>query len=180
MRAFFKAAAFAAVLTVAAFAVALLPIVAFADTDISSIAPAADTTVTVPWGDLIGQLGVDLLPWAGLALLTVITSLLPAPVRAIVAKFRTAQVDQLLERALGYAATRLRDQLQGKELTLDVHSKLVKEATDYAIEHGSKAILDYAGEVSLPDKVSARVLTSPSVQAARGLISPAFPSAAAK
>jgi hypothetical protein len=51
---------------------------------------------------------------------------------------------------------------------------------DYAVQHGSKAVLDYAGEASLPDKLSARILTSPSVQAARGALSPAFPSAAAK
>jgi hypothetical protein len=146
----------------------------------SSVAPISDSTVTFGWGDFIGQLGMQLLPWAGLALLTVITGLLPAPVRAIVQKYRTAQVDQLLERALGYAATRLRDQLQGQTLSIDVHSKLVKEATDYAIQQGSKAVLDYAGEISIPDKLSARVLTSPSVQAARGMISPAFPSAAAK
>jgi hypothetical protein len=141
---------------------------------------APDTTVHVAWGDIIGQIGVDLLPWAGLALLTMIIGLLPAPVRAVIQKFRTAAVDQLLERALGYAAMRLQDQLKGQELTLDVHSRLVKEAADYALEHGSKVVLDFAGERGLPEKLSARVLTSPSVQAARGAISPAFASAAAK
>jgi hypothetical protein len=169
MRTFLKVAALAV-------AIVLFAVPAFAQ----AVTAAQDTTVHVPWGDLIGQIGVDLLPWAGLALLTVVTSLLPAPVRAIVAKFRTAQVDQLLERALGYAATRLRTQISGQELSLDVHSKILKEAVDYAVQHGSKAVLDYAGEASLPDKLSARILTSPSVQAARGALSPAFPSAAAK
>jgi hypothetical protein len=149
---------------------------AFAQT----VTTPADTTVHFAWGDLIGQIGVDLLPWAGLALITVLTGLLPAPVKAIIQKYRTQQVDQLLERALGYAATRLRGSLSGQELSIDVHSKILKEAVDYAVQHGSKAVLDYAGEASLPDKLSARILTSPSVQAARGSLSPAFPSAAAK
>jgi hypothetical protein len=146
----------------------------------SSVVTAPDTTVHVAWGDLIGQIGVDLLPWAGLALLTVLTSLLPAPVRAIVEKFRTAQVDQLLERALGFAASQLQTRLQGQEINVDLHNALVAKAAQYAVDHGSKVVLDYAGTQALPEKIAARVLTSPAVQAAQGKLSPAFPSAAAK
>jgi hypothetical protein len=178
MRAFFKAAALAAALALSPIPI-LAPVVAFAQ-DASSSVASASTVVHFAWGDLIGQIGVDLLPWAGLLLLGMVTSLLPAPVRAIIQKYRTAQVDQLLERALGFAAARLQDQLKGQVLTVDLHNQVVAEAAQYAIDHGSKAVLDYAGQQAIPEKLTARVMTSPSIQAARGLLSPAFPSAAAK
>ena len=90
MRTFLKAAAIAAAVSLAALAIIALPIAAFAQDAVSSVAPvAANTNVSIPWGDVIGQLGVDLLPWAGLALLTLITSLFRAPIKALVQKYRT-------------------------------------------------------------------------------------------
>lgn len=134
-------------------------------------AQAVDTTVHVGWGDLVGQLGVDFLPWAGLALFGIVVGIIGKAfpiVGAILTTQRTAQVEQLLERALGYAASQLQGALKGKELNVNVKTELVAHALQYALDHGSKALLDFVGGVSaLSEKVEARILTSPAVQSAQ-------------
>jgi hypothetical protein len=138
----------------------------------SALAQATtDTTVHLGFGDVIAQIGTDVVPWAATALIAIIIGLVakafPA-VGAFLTTQRTQQVEQLLERALGFAAAQLQSSLKGKELTVDVKNALVKQAVDYAWQHGSKAILDFiGGRTALPDKVQARLLTSPAVQAAQ-------------
>lgn len=133
----------------------------------SSSAPVpASTVVSFDWGDFVGRLGSELIPWAVLLVIGVITSLLPAPVRAFLNTQRTAQVEQLLEKALGFAAARLSDSVKGQTLTLDVQNELAANALQYALDHGSKAVLDFAGgQAALPQKLVARMPASPSVNA---------------
>jgi hypothetical protein len=132
---------------------------------------APDTTVHIGFGDIIGQIGIEVVPWAASALVLAITGLVlkffPAA-GALLTTQRTAQVEQLLERALGYAASQLQANLKGRELDVNVKNELIANAVQYAIDHGSKALIDFMGGQSvLADKVEARVLTSPAVQAAQ-------------
>ncbi len=129
---------------------------------------AADTTVHVPYGDVIGQLGLEILPWVGILLLGLVIKILPAPVKAFLTQQRIDQVEQLMERALGFAAANLQAQLKGRELTVDVKNQLVAQAGQYVIDHGSATILDFiGGETAIPEKLAARLMTSPSIQAAQ-------------
>ncbi len=126
---------------------------------------AQDTTVTLGWGDLAGALLITFLPIAGVALLGLILSL-PA-IKQHLSKERTEQLEQLAERALGYAALQIADKLKGQTLTIEIQNELARKAAQYAIDHGSKAILDFAGgNAVLQDKMKARLLTSPAVNAA--------------
>jgi len=144
-----------------------------------AFAQSTDTTVHLGWGDIIGQLGLDLVPWVASLLVAALVGLVAKffPVAgAILTKERTQAVEQLLERGLGFAASNAQAQLKGKELTVDVKNKLIADAVQYALDHGSRAILDYiGGETALPDKVNARLLTSPAVKAAQIGTQPPFP-----
>ncbi len=126
---------------------------------------AQDNTVTLGWGDLVGALLITFLPIAGVALLGLILGL-PA-IKQHLSKERTEQLEQLAERALGYAALQIADKLKGQTLTIEIQNELARKAAQYAIDHGSKAILDFAGgNAVLQDKMKARLLTSPAVNAA--------------
>ncbi len=129
---------------------------------------ASDTTVSLGWGDLIGAVGQQLVPWAALGFITLVMAILPAPVKVWFDSKRTAQVEQLLERGLGFAASKLGDTVKGQTLSVDVKNKLISGALQYALDHGSDALIKWmGGEGAVPAKLEARLLTSPSVVAAQ-------------
>jgi hypothetical protein len=148
-------------LALAASLVLATTIVVLAQT--SSLPVPASTFVSFDWGAALGALGTQLVPWAATALLALVIALLPAPVRAFLTTQRTAQVEQLLERALGYGVAQVEDAAKGHPLSVDVKNEVLASAIQYALDHGSKALLDFVQKDAIPQKLEARVATSPAV-----------------
>jgi hypothetical protein len=166
MRAFIKAAALAAVVALS-FMPALMPVAALAQAASSSavVVAAPDTIVSVPWGDWLATLLGDAAAVLSVVILGVVTRFLPATLKAWLTAQRTAQVEQLLERALGFAAQKIAIAVKGKVLDVDVHNQMVEDALQYAIDHGpAKLIAWMGGADAIEQKIIARIPTSPSVQ----------------
>src|SRR4051794_19897080 len=102
MRTLFRAAALAAALSLACLGAA------FAAT------AAPDTIVSVPWGEWVGQILVDGAGILAVVIMAVLTRFLPATLRAYLTEQRTQQVEQLLERALGFAAQKIAVNIKGR------------------------------------------------------------------
>jgi hypothetical protein len=131
----------------------------------SSIAPP-DTVVTVPWGDWLGPVLMDAAGLLATVIMAVVLRFLPASLRAWLTAQRTAQLEQLLERALGYAAQKTAVAVQGRTFEVDVHTELLAKGAQYAINNGPKKLIEWAGgEKAIIDKLTARIPTSPSVKA---------------
>jgi hypothetical protein len=136
----------------------------------------ASTQVSLGWGDVVSTVLTSyLVPAAGVALAGVLIAILPAPIKVFFDSQRTAQVEQLLERALGYGAAQVAAAVKGQTLTVDVQNKIVQSALQYAIDHGSAALINWMGGAAggtkadnavIAQKLTARVLTSPAVNAA--------------
>ena len=124
----------------------------------SAIAQAVtDTVVQIPigtWADYI-------LPVAGaLAMAAVVwlLSYLPAPVVAVL---KTAQVEQILQRAIDFAINMVQGATKDKVLDVDVGNAVVKQAADFVIKYGPKWIVDFlGGEAGIRDRIIARLQIS--------------------
>jgi small basic protein len=163
MRALLKAAALAAVVFLAAMPV-LAPVAAFAQdasSAVSSVAPPADTTVSVPVGSWLQASVTVLADILGLViggLVTVILAKLPASIRTYVTAGVIAQVDQLLGRAVQFALQKAVDTFGTKEITFDVKSAVVADAVNYAIDHGPGKLIDLMGGAEgIEQKIIARL-----------------------
>ena len=119
---------------------------------------AADTTVTVPWGAMLA--GILVQAQAGL------TALLLGALSALVLKMpgwlqgliATAKVEQVLERAIGYAVATTAGAVQGEALTVDTGNKVVKQAVEYVLTHAPAWLVKWmGGEDKIAQKVIARL-----------------------
>lgn len=139
---------------------------------VASSAPPPDTVVVVPWGGWLTGLLQFCMELAGTLLLGVLTfaaTKLPASIQAYVTKQRIAQVEQLLERGLGYAVSQIEEAVKGKTLSIDVKNDLVEEAAQYVIDHAPTWLIDWmGGGQAIAEKIRARLPTSPAVQVASG------------
>lgn len=132
----------------------------------SSVPIVTDTVVAVPWGDWLASILADAAGVLAVVIMAVVTRFLPASLKAWLTAQRTAQVEQLLERALGYAATKIAASVRGQVLTLDARNRLVADALRYAVEHGPEKLVDWMGGAKgIEEKILARLPTSPSVKA---------------
>lgn len=117
-----------------------------------------DTVVQIPigtWADYV-------LPAAGaiaLAAVVWLISYLPAPVVAIL---KTAQVEQILQRAIDFAINMVQGATKDRVLEVDVGNAVVKQAADYVIKYGPKWLIDFlGGETGIRDRIIARLDISP-------------------
>ncbi|UYN98345.1 MAG: hypothetical protein KIT02_10240 [Devosia sp.] len=153
MRLLKQAAIFAALfLGLPSLIVALAPVSAFAQDG---------TTVSLPWGDWLGDiltlLGTVLATAIG-ALLTWALSFVPATLRAYITDQMIKQVEQLLARAIGHGVNVAAGALEGKELTFDLRHQILADALRYAVEHGpAKLIAWMGGEAGIIEKIEARL-----------------------
>ena len=60
----------------------------------ATLAPAADTVVSVPWGDWLGTLLVDGIGVLAVAIMGIVLRFLPASLRSYLTAQRTAQGDR--------------------------------------------------------------------------------------
>lgn len=152
----------------AAFALALLFLAPLA-----ALAADASANVTIPLGQWLQNLATSatdvLAPIVLGALFWAIGKVSPAAV----ALLKTAQVEQLMTRAIGYGVNAVAGAAQGKELTINVVNPVIAEAAQYAIDHGPGWFLDYiGGEDALKAKIFARLPVDASVTASAAGVAP--------
>lgn len=115
---------------------------------------AADTSVTIPWGDWIASAAAhsaEILVMVGLWMLR----RLPGQ---LVAVLQMVRADQLLERAVDYGINAVAGAARGRSLTVDVGSEVAAQAIRYAIDNGPRWLIDWmGGEVGIRQKVIARL-----------------------
>lgn len=132
----------------------------------SAVVLVTGTAVSIPWGNWIAETltgGVSVL---ALAIMGIVIKFLPSSLSAWLTSQRIAQVEQLLERALGFAAQNIGVAVKGKVITLDVKNELIQKALQYAIDNGPKKLIEWMGGTpGVTAKLIARIPTSPSVAA---------------
>lgn len=115
---------------------------------------AADTAVTVPWGDWIASAAshsAEILVMIGLWMLR----RLPGQVVAVLQMVRA---DQLLERAVDYGINAVAGAARGRSLTVDVGSEVAAQALRYAIDNGPGWLVSWmGGEEGVRQKIIARL-----------------------
>lgn len=114
---------------------------------------ASDTTVTIPYGQLVGEVATAALLALGGAI-TYAFRFIPAHLRWIVS---VAKIDQLLEKALAKARAEITESITPKEWTVDVKNKMVANALQYAIGHFPSMIDQMGGIDKAREKLQARL-----------------------
>lgn len=129
--------------------------------------PAADTTrACAPAGDWVGDVAVALPSLLATIIMGVVLRFLPAQLKGFLTAQRTAQAEQLLERALGMAASKLADNLKGKGISVDVKNKVLADGLQYVIDHGADPLKKWlGGQGAIVQKLEARLATSPAIAA---------------
>lgn len=128
---------------------------------VSTASLAADTTVTIPYGDWLGSTSgvvATLLGIAGATLLGALVKFLPAPLQAILNEKNINAVDQLLYRAISFGVAKAAESLKGKEIDFDVRNEALAHAAQYAIDHGPDKLITWAGgPKGIEDKIFSRM-----------------------
>lgn len=139
------------------------PAAAGATTTTITTAPPA---VSIPWGDwldaAINQVVIPLLGVVVLSLLTIagarIAPLLPSWLQGFVNTKNTAALEQLIVPALATGLKSVGSSVDGKAIAVPVQSAAVATAADYAVAHGSAALVKWAGGPDgIRQKIEARL-----------------------
>ena len=111
---------------------------------------AVGTAVSIPWGDWLSSLAPGLLDVALAALaaaLAWVLKILPASIANVVTPIvKSAQVEQLLARAVSYGINAVAGAAHDKVLSVDVGNQVVAEALEYAIAHGPAWLTEFTGD----------------------------------
>jgi hypothetical protein len=125
---------------------------------------AADTTISIGWGDALGAVLPSLAEVAVIAIIGLLIKVLPAPLQAYLTAQRIAQVEQLLGNAVNYGVNVVTTATKDKAVTIDVHNEMVAEALQYALDHGPEKLIDWMGGLdAVKQKIIARLPPLPSV-----------------
>lgn len=115
---------------------------------------AGDGQIVIPWGDWLAQSADVLVTLAG-AVLAFALARLPA---SISATLKTFQVEQLLDKAIGYGINMVAGAAKGQALTVPVANKVIETAIEYAINNGSAALIRWmGGKDVIEQKIIARL-----------------------
>lgn len=135
----------------------------------ATVIVAADTKVSVPWGDWVGQvlgLAASIIAVVLGGILTWAARLLPAWLRAFVTKERTDQVEQLLQHAIDWGLNAVAGAARGQTLEVNVGSQVVAEAAQYAVDHGPEKLVNWMGGAEgIKEKIIARIPLVPDATA---------------
>lgn len=127
---------------------------------------AGDGQVVIPWGDMLASSASTLVTLAA-SVLALALARLPASILSVV---KTWQVDQLLERSIGYGINMVAGAAKGQAMTVPVANKVIETALEYAVSNGSSALIKWmGGEKVIEQKIIARLDLVPSA----GNITPA-------
>jgi len=123
---------------------------------------AADGTVVIPWGDwvvgLAGQHATEILIGGMLVLFRKLPS-------SVYLAIQTLRVDHLLENAINAGLNAVAGAAKNKALTVDVGSKVLAEAMNYAVRNAPALVKWLGGESGLKDKIFARLDLAPEASA---------------
>lgn len=112
------------------------------------------TIVTIPWGDLVA----GILPAAQILFMGGLLWVLSHFAPSLYAILRTAQVEQLMNRALDFAVNAVAGATKGKTLEIDTGNEVLKNALTYVLAHGGGWLQEFAGTpIELAEKLYARL-----------------------
>ena len=115
---------------------------------------AADTAVTIPYGDWINSIGTLILEIVPVALLWLVRKL-PASIGQIIS---TMQVDQLLTKAIGYAINAVEGATAGRTLSVNVGNAVLAQALNYVTTHAPQWLINWMGGLdAIAQKIIARL-----------------------
>lgn len=100
-------------------------------------------------GTVVAALAVPLV-WYGVKLLSAKLHISGLEIDAA----QRAVVDQAMQKAIGFAVSKVQDMVKGKPLTIDVKNAMVAEAANFAIAHAPEA-LDHFGIG--PDEIATKL-----------------------
>lgn len=135
-----------ALLVCAVLALALWPLLAFAQT-------AAPPPVVVPWGDWLAAVA----PTIGVGVVGLITwalRQLPAQASGVLTAMR---VDQLLARAVDYGVNVTQGAVRGRTLDVATGNAVLAAAMRYAVEQAPTIVAMAGGEALVRNKIIARL-----------------------
>lgn len=147
----------------------MMPLVAHAQDAAASA--ATGTTVSVPWGDWLLDCAAAMASVAAAGLVW-LCRFLPASVRALV---QTAQVEQVLQKAITYGINAVAGAEKGKTLSVDVGNSVVAEALNYAVTHGPSWLQGWVGG---PDALAQKIIARLDLEAASQATTPSAAAAA--
>lgn len=141
------------------FLFAALALVALCSPSLAQTAQTAgDGQVVIPWGDLLSTSASVIITLA-VSVLAFALRKLPASITAVI---KTYQVDQLLERAIGYGINSVAGAAKGQSLSVPVGNKVLEVALEYAVTNGSKALVEWMGGKDIvAQKIVARMDLAP-------------------
>jgi len=123
----------------------------------TAAAPIVDTVVNVPWGDWLSAAADNIV----VIVVAVVGWALRKLPSHIVAMIKTAQVDQLLYKAIDAAINRTAGAAKGEALSFKVSNEVLAKALQYAIDNAPKWMISWSGGVDgLRDKIVARLNVS--------------------
>ena len=119
---------------------------------------AEDGKVVIPWGDLLYSSASLLVTLAG-SVLAFALARLPASILTVI---KTWQVDQLLQRSIGYGINMVAGAAKGQALSMPVANKVAEAALEYAVTNGSAALVAWmGGKPVVAQKIIARLDLAP-------------------
>lgn len=118
---------------------------------------ASETQVSIPWGDWLASIltfaNEIVVPLVGVVVAWALKQLPPA----VAGYLKTLQVEQLLDRAIGWGLTAVRGAAEGKQLTFDIGNKVAAQAVQYAVDHAPTLVAWMGGPAKLKEKILARL-----------------------
>ena len=136
----------------------------------ATVVLAADTTVTLPWGDWLSAIRGQVAAIAESVAMVIVAFALkfvPPAIKAFLDEQRIKQVEQLLENAIGYGTNAASGAVKGKTLDLNVGVEVVAAALQYAIDNGPGWLVKWMGGTEgVRDKIIARLPLGENVRAA--------------
>lgn len=114
---------------------------------VPAFAGDAAGAVVIPLGDLVAAFASAVGP-AALALLAwIVNRWVPAIIRPLL-------TEQLLTRALDYALAATEGAAKGKVLTVPVANEVLRQAGQYAVDHGAPWLLKWIGDTVEPKLIA--------------------------
>lgn len=129
----------------------------------TSVPANTNNTVVIPFGDWINAIAPTVIEIAG-AVITVVVAwavqYLPAFLRGFVGANITAQVEQVLDRAIDWAVAQVAGASRDKEVTIPVGNAMVASALSYVITHAPEWLVKWmGGAAAIEQKILARIST---------------------
>ncbi len=103
--------------------------------------PLGNTVVSIPWGDIVSYI----LPAIGTLFLGGILWIAQTFAPPVYALLRTAQVEQLMERAKDFGINSVAGAVKGKTLDFNVGNDVLREMLVYILTHKPQWLEDFAG-----------------------------------